>query len=287
MKTKSAIRTIALILSLAAVAPGRDFKTVRFMPLHLGGLTVRFNVILPRTYAISKRRYPVLYLLHGYTDDYSAWVTKSHVTEHARKYAEIIVMPEGGTGWYVNNYTDPKLAWEDYLIKDLIPFVDSHYRTIASRRGRAIAGLSMGGFGAMTLGLRHPDLFATVASLSGALAGAQADFYRSLDDPKLKKLIEDDFGPPDNPQRALEDPFELIKKVPPGQLPELYLSIGSADFLLEQNRAYVRLLAQRGIRYRYCEIPGKHEWPVWDSEIRRVLALQAPVVGAPAMASCE
>ncbi len=167
MKTKHGLRLVALILALAASALAKDYQTVEFAPTHLGGMKVKFNVILPHDYATSNRRYPVLYLLHGYNGDYSDWVTKSHVTEHAKPYGEIIVMPEGGTGFYVNNVADPKLAWEDYLILDLIPYVDSHYRTVRTRQGRAIAGLSMGGYGAMTLGLRHPRIFAAIASLSG------------------------------------------------------------------------------------------------------------------------
>jgi putative tributyrin esterase len=271
---------LGLTLALSTSCLAKDYQTVEFAPAHLGGMKVKFNVILPRDYATSNRRYPVLYLLHGYTDDYSAWVTKSHVTEHARPYAEIIVMPEGGTGWYVDNVRNPKLAWEGYLTLDLVPYVDSHYRTVRTRQGRSIAGLSMGGYGAMTLGLRHPRMFAAVASLSGALAGAQVDFYNSLTDPKLKQVIEDDFGPPGNPARVAEDPFELIKKMSADEMPDLYLAIGSSDFLLESNRAFVRLLSERKLRYRYCEVPGKHEWPVWDEQIQQVLALQAPVIGA-------
>ena len=280
MKTKQALKFIALILALTAPALAKDYQTVEFAPAHLGGMKVKFNVILPRDYATSNRRYPVLYLLHGYTDDYSAWVTKSQVTEHARPYGEIIVMPEGGTGWYVNNVANPTLAWEDYLILDLIPYVDSHYRTVRTRQGRAIAGLSMGGYGALTLGLRHPRVFAAIASLSGTLDAAQADVYNGITEPKLKKVLEDDFGAAENPARAAEDPFELIKKVSPDEMPELYLAIGSSDFLLETNRAFVKLLSELHLRYRYCEIPGEHEWPVWDEEIQRVLALQAPVIGA-------
>lgn len=280
MKTRMIwLSLIVFALALNCAALDKGYETVDFAPPHLGGLAVKFNIILPRDYATSQRRFPVLYLLHGYTDDYSAWVTKSNLLEYAPAYEEIIVMPEGVTGWYVDNQADPKLQWEDYLIKDLIPYVDSHYRTVAAREGRAIAGLSMGGYGAMTLGLRHPDLFAAVASMSGALASAQAAFAGRITDPKLKKVLEDDFGALDNPLRAEEDPFELIKKIPADQLPDIYFSIGSSDFLLKDNLDFLELLTRLKVRFRYSEVPGVHDWPVWDQQIRVILAMQAPIIG--------
>jgi putative tributyrin esterase len=281
MKTRLALAcSLFLALALDGAALDQGYDTVEFSPAHLGGMHVKFNIILPRDYASSERRYPVLYLLHGYTDDYSAWVTKSNLLWYAPAYEEIIVMPEGGTGFYVNNQGNPKLQWEDYLIQDLIPYVDTHYRTVAAREGRAIAGLSMGGYGAMTLGLRHPDMFAAIASMSGALATARSAFSRPITDPKLKKVLQDDFGALDNPLRAEEDPFELIKKIPADKLPDLYFSIGSSDFLLKDNLDFLELLTKLKVRFRYSEVPGPHEWPVWDEQIRVILAMQAPIIGA-------
>lgn len=281
MKTRIAI-TCSFVLAVALNCAGLDkgYETVEFSPAHLGGMAVKFNIILPRDYATSARRFPVLYLLHGYTDDFSAWATKSDLLLYAPEYEEIIVMPEGGTGFYVNNQGNPKLQWEDYLIQDLIPYVDSHYRTVAAREGRAIAGLSMGGYGAMTLGLRHPDMFAAIASMSGALGSAQPAFSKPIAEPKLRKVFDDDFGALDNPVRAEEDPFELIKKVPADKLPDLYFSIGSSDFLLKNNLDFLELLTKLKVRFRYSEVPGKHEWPVWDEQIRVILAMQAPILGA-------
>ena len=270
---------LAFVLSLASGAMPSDYQTVEIAAPHLGGMTVGFNLILPRDYAASTRRYPVLYLLHGYTDHYPAWVSYSRITDYARGYEEIVVMPEGDNGFYTNSHEDANLAWEDFFMLDLIPYVDSHYRTVAGRQGRAIAGLSMGGYGAMKLGLKHPDMFAAVASLSGALAAARRREAHD-DDAEFQKLVSNVFGPPDNPARAQEDPFELVKKVPAELRPQLYISVGSGDFLLEENRDFVELLSDLKVPYQYREFPGKHEWPVWDREIQVVLSLQAPVIGA-------
>ncbi len=280
MKTKAAL-FLCLFASALTVSSllAKDYETVEMNAPHLGGMTVGFNLILPRDYAKSERHYPVLYLLHGYTDHYPAWVSYTNLVQYARGCEEIIVMPEGDNGFYTNSHSDPELAWEDFLIRDLIPYIDSHYRTLASRQGRAIAGLSMGGYGAMKLGLKYPRMFAAVASLSGALASAQPG-KEGIDDPVFQKLVEGIFGPPDNPQRANEDPFQLVKKVSTEEVPQLYIAIGSSDFLLEENREFAKLLSSLKIPYEYREVPGKHEWPVWDRQIQVVLALQAPVIGA-------
>jgi S-formylglutathione hydrolase FrmB len=272
---------IGALFAMALSVQAKDYATVTFKPAHLGGMEVSFNIILPQDYDSGARRYPVLYLLHGYTGHYSDWVTRTGLTEYAKHYEEIIVMPEGENGWYVDNYTDPKLGWQSYIIDDLIPYVDSHYRTVASRSGRAIAGLSMGGYGAMLLGLKYHQMFAAAASLSGALASAEPAFEDVLPpNSPIRKTLEEDFGPLTNPKRWENDLFELIGEIPASEMPQLYLSVGSSDPLLNENREFVRILAQLKIPYRYCEVPGKHEWPVWDRQIQRVLALQAPVIGA-------
>jgi len=279
MRRNSALAALlALALAPGAQVLAKDYETVELTAPHLGGMTVGFNIILPRAYASSTRRYPVLYLLHGYTDHYPAWVSYTNLTQYARGYEQIIVMPEGDNGFYTNSFADPKLAWEDFLILDLIPHVDSHYRTVAARQGRAIAGLSMGGYGAFKLALKYPHMFSAAASLSGALAAARWR-ARPTEDAELQKLFANVFGPPDNPARAANDPFELVKKVPAEERPHLYLSIGSEDFLLEENREFVRHLAKLKVPYEYREIPGAHKWPVWDQQIQVVLALRAPVIG--------
>ncbi|MGH9325307.1 MAG: alpha/beta hydrolase [Terriglobia bacterium] len=270
-----------LLLTLSLPAWPKGYQTVTFSPAHLGGMQVSFNVIFPQDYGTSARRYPVLYLLHGYTDHYTAWVTKSHITDYAKHYEEIIVMPEDENGWYVDNYANPKLGWQSYIVDDLIPYVDAHYRTLASRDHRAIAGLSMGGYGALLLGLKYHQLFAAAASLSGVVASAEPAFEDVLPPGSpIRQTIEEDFGPLTNPNRWENDLFELIGEIPVSEMPQLYLSVGSSDRLLAENRDFVRILALLKIPYRYCEVPGRHEWPVWDRQIQRVLALQAPAIGA-------
>ena len=228
-------------------------KTEEFQAAHLDGTAVQFNIILPGDYTGGDRRFPVLYLLHGYGGHYSDWCEKTRIVDYAKSYDEIIVIPEGENGWYVNNYTNPKMQWENYIIEDLIPYVDAHYRTINSREERAVAGLSMGGYGAMFLGLKHHEMFAAVASLSGVVGSADMKRWDKpltkskqtrKENPGVQRAILDDFGPVKNPARKDEDPFLLIRKLAPENCPQLYLAIGWGDSLLGENREFVALLAQ-------------------------------------------
>ena len=189
-------------------------------------------------------------------------------------------MPEAGTGWYVNNYANPKLQWQDYFICDVIPYVDHHFRTVASRNGRTLAGTSMGGFGALLLGLKYRTLFAAAASLSGVVTSAEPSFEQFVTDDIAKRLIENDFGPFEDPGRDENDLFRLVRKIPPSQVPQLYLSIGTSDKYLGTNRDFVRLLSTLKIPCQYRELRGGHEWVVWDPELKRVLAFLAPLIGA-------
>ncbi len=144
-----------------------DLRTLTINSTALGGRT-NVNILLPDGYATSARRYPVLYLLHGYGESYSDWVQQSDVASLVHDLPLIVVMPDGATGWYMDPLI-PGPNWETYHIKELIPYIDQHFRTLASRDGRAIAGLSMGGMGAMAYAARHPDLFVAAASFSGVL----------------------------------------------------------------------------------------------------------------------
>lgn len=284
-------------IARTSTASSGGCTTVEFQAAHLDGKEMKFNIILPGDYAKdAERRFPVLYLLHGFYGNYADWCTNSRVADYVRPYEEIIVMPEGENSWYVNSYSDSKERWEDYIIDDLIDYVDAHYRTKASREGRAIAGLSMGGYGALFLGLKHHEMFAAVASLSGVVAAADLGRWDAQSEKEInnshsqfyvdvRKTLAADFGPADSPARKDEDPFLLIHTLTAADCPQLYLAIGWEDGLLAENREFVALLAQLKMPYRYAEVPGKHEWKVWDEQVQSVLALEAPVIGAQSPAT--
>lgn len=136
-----------------------SLQTVQFHSALINA-TLPYNVILPRGYASAPvTRYPVLYLLHGLGGHYSDWATRTHLAEYATQYQMIIVMPEGNDGWYTDSATVPTDKYETYFLKELLPDVPKRYRTLETRFGRSIAGLSMGGYGAIKFGLKSPRYF--------------------------------------------------------------------------------------------------------------------------------
>ncbi|MGH9657516.1 MAG: alpha/beta hydrolase, partial [Bryobacteraceae bacterium] len=227
------------------------------------------TVLLPANYQKSTRRYPVLYLLHGLGDDNTAWSYMTNLSGYAAEREVIIVMPDAGRSWYVNSVADPKAKFEDFIVKDLVAWVDSRYRSIPLRRSRAIAGLSMGGYGAAFLGLKHYRRFSAIATFSGAVGMAHTAATAGQRGAEWQKH----FGEPGSPERAERDPFALLDKVPMAEMPDLYIACGAQDFLIESNRAFVKLLGERKIAYEYREVsPRGHSWDFWDDHIKVFLA---------------
>jgi putative tributyrin esterase len=236
-----------------------------------------YQILLPSDYHKSDKRYPVLYLLHGLRGHYSDWLSKTNLARYAEKYSLIIVTPEGNNSWYTNSVSDPKQKYEDYIIKDLIPEIDGRYRTIADRHGRAIAGLSMGGYGAIKLGLKFRSLFAFVGSLSGALKAARWTEQDLKNFPFVIESLKTVFGSQEDPSRAANDPYELIKGAK-SPMPYFYLDCGTSDALLGNAREFTALLAEQKIAYEYRELPGEHNWAYWDKQIQTLLEVLEPIL---------
>ena len=249
---------------------GKNIQSIQIASESLGGERA-VNILLPLDYDTSTRRYPVLYLLHGLGDDQTTWALRTNLSGYAARYPFIIVMPDGARSFYLNSAADAKARFEDFIIRDLIRYVDSHYRTIPLRRGRAVAGLSMGGFGAAFLGLKHYRLFTAWGSFSGAIGLSHNPPASPEDAAQRKRLAEIQplFGSPGSPERNDRDPFVLLDKVPAADMPAIYISCGGQDGLLPQNLAFVQLLADKKLAYEYREVsPRIHSWDLWDEQIR-------------------
>ncbi len=292
-----------LLIAGPALAQEPGVKTVSFESPAVGR-TLKYNVVLPKSYeGPGEKKYPVLYLLHGYTSNYTDWA-RLGAGKAAMPYDLIVVMADGGNSWYANwakSEGDAKNAWEDCIIKDLIGHVDKTYRTVASREGRAINGLSMGGYGSMMLGLRHPEVFASVGSHSGAIGFARSIGKKLRDGDDLKKGLRamsdtpnpaiglDHFDSPAErtpkgdlfatPEQADEhDPFLLVTKIPASKLPHLYVDCGTEDFLYNDNREFAKLLLDKKIPFTFAETPGSHSPPYWAREIYQSMAAQYEVL---------
>ena len=248
----------------------------------LVGKLLPYNVVLPPLYDAPQSRatkYPVLYLLHGLGGSSGDWVSaRAHLAAYAAQYRFIIVTPEGADGWYTDSATVPTDKFETYILEELIPDVERRFRTLTERDARAIAGLSMGGYGALKFGVKHPHRFALAASLSGAFHAASWD----ANDPSLlafvKPSIARTYGALDSPTRAANDLFKLFDNLPPERIPTLpyiYFDCGTEDFLIGSNRALSELLLRRKIPHEYRQLPGAHSWPYWDAQVQEVLKLAA------------
>jgi S-formylglutathione hydrolase FrmB len=281
----SIICLTVLALALAADAQTASTETVQFHSTLINA-TLPYNVILPADYRQSgTTRYPVLYLLHGLGGHYSDWLTRTNVADYAAQYRMIIVMPEGNNSWYVDGAPvssasgeRPGDKYETYILQELMPDVDKRYRTIQSRYGRAIAGLSMGGYGALKFGLKNPSTFAFAGSMSGALAAASW----TEDELKGFKAIYDSlppiFGVAGSEVRKANDIFEILQTRSASRisaLPYFYLDAGTEDFFFEGSHRFAELLREKKIPHEYRELPGDHSWQYWHRQVREVLKIAA------------
>lgn len=274
------------------LAPSLRVETVQFKS-KLVGKTLPYQVALPSSYAAEGKgqmaRYPVIYLLHGFTGHYDNWLSRTKLKEYAADYNFIIVTIEGNNGWYTDSATVPTDKYESYVIQELIPDVQSHYRTIESREGRAIAGLSMGGYGALKFGVKYPQMFAFAASFSGALDAAvwtESDLKNF--GTELPRSIMETFGPADNPAHAANDLTKLVTEFPAErlkELPYLYLDCGTEDGLLIFSRNLSGLFVKRKIPHEFRQLPGIHNWVYWDAQVREALRVAAQKIPSARLSS--
>ena len=249
------------------------------------GQVLPYNALLPVGYAESNKRYPVLYLLHGLFGRYDDWVTRTNLAECAAHYDVIIITPEGHDGWYTDSASVATDKYESYFIRELISDVDARFRTIKDRRARGVAGLSMGGYGALKYGLKHPDQFTFAASLSGALDPA----LRTDDNPGfawdiLRPSINTVFGPRNSQTRTANDLHQIARGLSASQiasLPYLYFDCGLEDGFLATNRELAEILLSKKIPHQYRQLPGGHDWGYWDQQVREVLRLYAQLMTRP------
>ena len=223
--------------------------------------TVKSVVITPDNNTPEKR-YPVLYLLHGHSDLYDGWIKKvANIKELANQYQTIIVCPDGGfSSWYMDSPIDPGYQYETYIINELIPAIDSRYKTLKQRESRAITGLSMGGHGALYLAIRHRDLFANAGSMSGGV-----DLTFSVTSWDIAKKL----GPYEgNEELWHKNSVITIARQLKNRELNLTIECGTEDFFIGINRMLHTLLTERKIAHDYTERPGGHNWNYWANAIK-------------------
>lgn len=243
------------------------------------GKKVNYSVYLPPDYEASNRSYPVVYLLHGYTDDETAWVqfgqvntAADHGIENGDVAPTIIVMPDGGVTFYINDHAG-KVRWEDMFIEEFIPEIESKYRIRSKKEFRGISGLSMGGYGSTILAMRHPEMFAACAAFSSAYRSGEE--VVALTQQSYNRMYADLFGPDLAGEDRLTDHWKnyntlyQAENMPVEELNKVrwYIDCGDDDFLYKGNSLMHIKLRERGVNHEYRVRDGSHNWEYWRTGI--------------------
>lgn len=246
--------------------------TIRMDSAALSGAAT-YSIILPDPVKAGPGPYPVLLQLHGMHDDHGAWIDKSRLWVYVERLPLIVVMPSGGNFWWANLRLGPgtaegipglSLDYEDFLVRDLWEHVQSTFPARPDGRW-AIGGLSMGGFGAIRLGLKYPDRFCSIYGHSSAIPTEQEMRERV---PLLTESASADM-----------DCYRWASRRTPADLPRLGFDCGVDDFLIKQNRRFHAHLEKLGLPHVFREYPGDHTWDYWDTHVPEALAQHCEVLG--------
>jgi putative tributyrin esterase len=254
--------------------------SIQTVPFFSGALYARktYNVYLPAGYETElEKRYPVIYLLHGLHGTEWSWLQSGRaeetldrlISEQALRECIVVMPSDGGYGqgtFYVNWY-DGTGRFEDYFIEDLIPAVDNQFRTLPEAKHRALCGLSMGGYGAVMLALKHPGLFCAAASIAGAMISSKLiapEFHRT----DAARMI----GPVHGAYAQQYDIHVLAERV--SQLPSkpgLHFNCGRSDYLYPMNVAFQYVLQSLQYPHEYLEFDGEHNWDYFGGHLPEAL----------------
>ncbi len=240
------------------------------------GENVKYSIYLPDGYNTSTRLYPVVFLLHGYTGNQADWAEPGEIgriADNAIKQGEIapviLVMPDAKNTYYVNNFNN-SVRFEDMFFQEFIPAIDSMYRTRAKREWRAVAGLSMGGYGALVYAMHHPDVFSACVGLSAAVRKDE-DLAKVKEDTSVwGRTIKGIYGESlVNEHWHANNPLDLVEKFDKAdrQIPKFYIDCGDDDELLKGNIWLNFKMNQLGIPHEFRVRNGGHSWNYWRTGI--------------------
>ncbi|MFC2126583.1 alpha/beta hydrolase, partial [Bacteroidota bacterium] len=230
-------------------------------------------------YGQSERSYPAVYLLHGYTDDETAWVQFGEINHLADKAINegiipsmIIAMPDAGVTWYANNY-DGSVNYENFFFQEFIPHIESEYRIRRLKEYRGIAGLSMGGYGTTLYALKHPDMFTAATPLSAAIyPEVEVIGYDQERWDRQEGLV---YGPGLKGKKRLTDhwkannPFHIVNNSDLEKIKSVrwYFDCGDDDFLYRGNSLFHIFLRDKEIPHEFRIRDGEHNWEYWRTGI--------------------
>lgn len=243
-----------------ALAGSQAFELKRgSVPSKAMGRSISVSMLVPDGYRNSSKPVPVVYLLHGFADDDTAWPERTKIGELADQYGVLVVCPDGDNSWYFDSPEVPEMQFETFVSDELVKFVDDRFKTIKGPKGRAITGLSMGGHGAMFLAIRHPDVFGAVGSMSGGV-----DIRPFPNEWEIKRAIG---TIEEHPERWEElTVINQARSLKDGQL-AIAIECGVDDFFIDVNRALHQQLLEQKVAHDYTERPGRHDWDYWRNAI--------------------
>jgi len=272
-----------LLISLQSIAQQGLIKESLKVKSALLGKEMEYSIYLPADYEKTNRSYPVLYLLHGYSDDETGWTQfgeAQHIADKAINSGDapamIIVMPDAGVTFYMNS-SDGKAKYEDFFVQEFMPHIESTYRIRAKKEFRAVAGLSMGGFGTMLLATKHPDLFAAAAPLSGAFWTDEE--ISAMPAERWDGLFTNLFGKAAPGKDRLSEHwyknsiFKIIETTPVEKLKTIkyYIDCGDDDFLIKGNMHLHAAMTDKGIPHEFRVRDGGHTWVYWRTALPEVM----------------
>ncbi len=255
------------------------------------GQELEYSIYLPANYETSEKLYPVLYLLHGAWDNHLGWVNWGDLLNIADKTIAasespemIIVMPDGLVDTFYQNNYDGSVRYEDFFIQELIPYIESKYKSLTSEQTdsaipmRAIAGQSMGGYGALYLTLKHPNLFtATYTSSAGFI-----DLPRMYNKPFDADVLDDTFSRIWGPKKkngsfknfranSIQEMISLLSPEQIADLPPIFIECGDDDYLLDGNIEVSQALKSKGAHIEFRIFNGAHTTEYWRDKVDDIL----------------
>lgn len=248
------------------------------------GKSVHYTVYLPPDYERSQRAYPVVYLLHGYTDDNTGWLQFGEINRYADKAIAggtippmVIIMPDADSSWYINSY-DGKEKYEDFFIKEFIPAVEKAYRIKSQKQYRAVAGLSMGGYGSLMYALKYPEYFAAAAPLSAGIFSD--DEMENMPDAQWDRMLGPLYGRGLKGKARLTKAWydnsvlAIVERKSGAELNKVryWIDCGDDDFLAKGNALLHIALRSKLVAHEYRVRDGAHSWSYWRTGITDALA---------------
>lgn len=257
---KKTIYSILLLLFVFAAKAAKVDTLQVFSPSMQKN--IKTCVVVPENYKKSKKAFPVVYLLHGYSGNYRSWAKDfKELGKQVDQYGFIVVGVDGNySSWYFDSPIDPSFKYETYVVKELVPFIDKQYRTIEDRKARAISGLSMGGHGALYLSFKHQEIFGAAGSMSGGV-----DFRPFPENWDIKKRLGSITEFPENwNQNTVTNMLDLVKD---NKL-KLIIDCGVDDFFMKVNRELHAKMLDLKINHDYIERPGEHNLKYWENSLK-------------------